>query len=312
MSRKPRIVVVGSLVMDFVASAPVLPKPGETVLGLEFGMFGGGKGANQAVQAARLDAEVFLIGRVGADDRGNQLLANLASDGVNTEFVGRDPKLGTAACCIHVDERGRNSIIIVPLANSALSPDHIASARSLIESADILLAQLEVPLPAVQHAFEIAAAADIPTILNPAPAQPLPTGLLARTTYLTPNELEAATLTAVDQAKSPNDWENQAASKLLRQGPRGIIITLAERGSLLWSQATKLTIPTFPVTSVDTTAAGDAFCGALGVALAEKQPLAVACRFANAAGALATTARGAQPSLPTRRAVEELLQRTSI
>jgi ribokinase len=304
MSRKPRIVVVGSLVMDFVAAAPALPRPGETVLGREFGMFGGGKGANQAVQAARLNAEVFLIGRVGVDERGDLLLANLARDGVNTEFVGRDARLGTAACCIHVDDQGRNSIVIVPLANSALLPEHIDGASSLIESADIVLAQLEVPLPAVERAFEIAGAARVRTILNPAPAQTLSTSLLARTDYLTPNEHEAAALTGKTPSSSSDRWEQQAATLLLKSGPGVVVITLAERGVLVQTQMETELIPAFKVQAVDTTAAGDAFCGALGVALSEQMPLPAACRFANAAGALATTVRGAQPSLPRREQVD--------
>jgi ribokinase len=312
MPKKPRVAVVGSLVFDFVASAPSLPRPGETILGTEFGIYPGGKGANQAVQAARLGAEVHLIGRVGHDSFGDQLLASLQTDGVNTEFVTRDPQAGTAACCIHVDQQGRNAIVIVPQANAALRPEHIETARHVIEAADILLAQLETPLATIDHAFQMARAAGVATILNPAPAQPLPSGLLGRTTYLTPNEVEMEMLSGVVQQQNPANWERRSATKLMDMGAVHVIITLAERGCYVGGKTGEFFVPSFPVQAIDTTAAGDAFNGALGVALSEKMGLELACGFANAAGALATTVRGAQPSMPNRSQVEALLKgRTS-
>ncbi len=312
MPNKPHIAVVGSLVFDFVARAPSLPRPGETILGTEFGSYPGGKGANQAVQAARLGAEVHLIGRIGNDSPGAQLLASLQADGVNTEFVSRDPLVGTAACCIHVDHQGQNSIVIVPQANSALRPEHIEAAREVIEAADILLAQLETPLDTVDHAFQVAHSAGVATILNPAPAQPLPAGLLGKTTYLTPNEVEMEMLSGIIRQQNSANWERRSAAKLLEQGAAHVIITLAERGCYAGGKNGELFVPSFPIEAIDTTAAGDAFNGALGVALAEKMDLALACRFANADGALATTLRGAQPSMPRRGQVEALLHaRTS-
>jgi ribokinase len=308
MRKIPRVVVVGSLVFDFVASAPALPKPGETLLGNHFGMYPGGKGANQAVQAARLGAEVYLIGRVGSDTPGDQLLESLRKDGVNSEFVTRDSEVGTAACCIHVDEQGRNSIVIVPQANAALTPAQVVAGRQILESADVVLAQLEVPLPAVQCAFELARAQGIPTILNPAPAQPLPAVLLANCSYLTPNEPEMESLTGVRQGDDQSDWESRAAGKLQEQQPVAVIITLAERGCYAQASKDELFVPSYKVNVVDTTAAGDAFNGALAVGLAENMDLAEALRFANAAGALATTARGAQPSLSRRQDVERLIR----
>ncbi len=307
MGKTPRVVVVGSLVMDFVASAAVLPKPGETVLGAHFGMYPGGKGANQAVQAARLGAEVFLIGRVGVDSLGDQLLEHLQRDGVNIDFITRDPEAGTAACCIHVDQQGRNAIVIVPRANALLTTGHIAAAKSVLESADVVLAQLEVPLPTVQHAFELARAGGITTILNPAPAQLLPVGLIRNTTYLTPNESEAETLSGLAQTSGPG-WEGRSVDKLREQGAANVVITLAERGCYARSSQGELLVPSFAVKTIDTTAAGDAFNGALAVAVAEEMEFARALRFANAAGALATTSRGAQPSLPLREDVEKLME----
>ncbi|HEV8061283.1 MAG TPA: ribokinase [Gemmataceae bacterium] len=307
MGKTPRVVVVGSLVMDFVASASVLPKPGETVLGAHFGMYPGGKGANQAVQAARLGAEVYLIGRVGLDPLGDQLLDNLQKDGVNTEFITRDPEAGTAACCIHVDQQGRNAIVIVPQANALLTTGHIDAAKSVLESAQVVLAQLEVPLLTVQHAFELARAAGITTILNPAPAQPLPAGIFRNSTFLTPNEPEMEALSGLVQG-SGSGWEGRSAEKLREQGATHVVITLAERGCYARSSQGELLVPSFAVKTIDTTAAGDAFNGALAVALTEKMEFAKALRFANAAGALATTSRGAQPSLPLRGDVEKLME----
>jgi ribokinase len=307
LSKSPRVVVVGSLVFDFVASAAELPKPGETLLGNHFGMYPGGKGANQAVQAARLGAEVFLVGRVGTDALGDQLLENLRKDDVNAEFITRDSKVGTAACCIHVDQQGRNSIVIVPQANAALTAEHIEAARSVIESANIVLAQLEVPVAAVQRAFELARGSRVPTILNPAPAQPLPAGLIENCDYLTPNEPETESLTGINQSETREGWERRAAGELREQHPVNVIITLAERGCYALTSERELMVPSFNVKTVDTTAAGDAFNGALAVGLAEQREFAEALRFANAAGALATTARGAQPSLSGRKDVENLM-----
>lgn len=308
MHKKPRVVVVGSLVFDFVASAPRLPKPGETLLGTHFGMYPGGKGANQAVQAARLGAEVYLVGRVGADALGDQLVENLRKDLVNIEFITRDAEAGTAACCIHVDQQGRNAIVIVPRANAALEPEQVEAARSVFASADIVLAQLEVPLAAVERAFDLAREYSIPTILNPAPAQPLPARLLDLCTYVTPNEPEAELLSGVVQGGGLGGWESRAAGKLRDQKGFSVIITLAERGCYAQTPELEILVPGFRVATVDTTAAGDAFNGALAVGLAEKMEFAEALRFANAAGALATTARGAQPSLPSRQSAAALLR----
>lgn len=309
MSQRPRVVVVGSLVMDFVASAPALPRPGETVLGNEFGIFPGGKGANQAVQAARLGAEVYLIGRVGQDGRGDRLLQALEMDGVHTDFIVRDQEAPTAACCIHVDQNGQNSIVIVPAANAALSPADVDAARKVLDSASIILAQLEVPVATVLHAFALAGQRGIRTILNPAPAQPLPADLLACTTVLTPNELEVETLAGRAGATRRAGWESELAGWLLEQGVQTAIITLAEKGCYARTRAGEIRQPAFAVKAVDTTAAGDAFSGALAVSLAEGAGLPQALRFASAAGALATTRAGAQPSMPYRAEVEELEQR---
>jgi ribokinase len=308
MKKRPRIVVIGSLVFDFVARAQRLPRKGETVLGEAFGMFPGGKGANQAVQAGRLGAEVFMVGRVGEDFLGERLLASLHDNGVATDFVRRDPSVSTAACCIHVDAEGNNTIVIVPEANKACSPADVDAATEVIRSADVVLCQLEIPLPTVAYARDRAAAFGVRFILNPAPAQPVPEGFFARVTILTPNETEAEALTGLAlSVTASGDWEEQVSKKLLSLGAQTVILTLGERGSYLASKATTRLVPTYPVTVVDATAAGDAFNGALAVALAEGQALEEAMAFGNAAGALATTRAGAQPSLASRDEVEQLV-----
>jgi ribokinase len=311
MTTKPRIVVIGSLVFDFVARAPRLPRKGETILGEMFGMFPGGKGANQAVQAGRLGAEVYMVGRVGDDFLADHLLASLAESGVATEFVLRDRSVKTASCCIHVDSEGNNTIIIVPQANMACSTEDVDRAAKLLRSANILLCQLEIPIPTVTYAVALAMENRVPAILNPAPAQSIPAALLSQVTILTPNETEAELLSgiAVGAAQeAPGDsWVAAAAQKLLSVGPQQVIITLGEHGAYLATGSSRRLIATYPVAVVDTTAAGDAFNGALAVALAERREIADAVAFANAAGALATTRAGAQPSLAWRKEVEALL-----
>jgi ribokinase len=308
MSR-PRIVVIGSLVFDFVARAPRLPRKGETILGDRFGMFPGGKGANQAVQAARLGAEVYLVGRIGDDVLGERLLASLKENGVATDFVRRDPAVKTAACCIHVDDQGQNAIIIVPEANLACSRADVDAAADVLRSAGVVVCQLEIALPTVEYAVGVAARQGVPVILNPAPAQPLPAELLAQVTILTPNETEAEILTGMPVSPSSGAfaWESAVAQKLRMMGPQTVILTLGERGAYLATGDLEQHVPTYPVQVVDATAAGDAFTGALAVALGEGQLMDAAIRFANAAGTLATTRAGAQPSLASRAEVEGLL-----
>ncbi len=313
MKGKPRIVVIGSLVFDFVAKAARLPRKGETVLGETFGMFPGGKGANQAVQAGRLGAEVYMVGRVGDDFLADRLLASLAESGVATEFVRRDPALKTASCCIHVDQEGNNSIIVVPQANLACSPEDVDQAGDLLRSANILLCQLEIPLSTVAYAVALAAQNGVPAILNPAPAQQVPASLLSQVGILTPNETEAEFVSGIartaDAGRADDAWPRRAAQAIRTLGPQTVVLTLGERGAYLATGSIQKQIPTYPVTVVDTTAAGDAFNGALAVALAEARQIEEAVAFANAAGALATTRAGAQPSLAWRPELEALMQR---
>ncbi len=293
--------------MDLVVRAPRFPRPGETLIGGPFQTAPGGKGANQAVAAARMGGQVRMVGRVGADDFGESLLAGLARDGVDHRHVRRDPDSASGTATIIVDQSGRNCIVVAPGANARLTVEDVDAAEADIAAARVLLLQLESPLIAVTHAARLARSHGVLVLLNPAPAQPLPPELLASVDILPPNERETASLTGLPVA-TVADLES-AARALQRMGPPVIILTLGERGALLAHGDQIDRFPAFAVTPVDTTAAGDAFVGALAVVLAEGRPLPEAVRWGNAAGALATTRPGAQPSLPTRAEVEALLAR---
>lgn len=301
------VTVVGSLNMDLVVRASRIPQPGETIIGTEFRTVPGGKGANQAVAAARLGAHVSMVGRVGRDAFGEVLLANLASDGIDHAWVTRDSEAATGVALIVVDDTGENSIVVASGANARLSSLDVEAAEGAIASADVVLMQLESPLSTVTRAAQIAHARGVQLMLNPAPARPLASSLLSLVDVLIPNESEAALLTEIpveDQAEA-----EVAAIRLVESGAATVILTLGERGALL-ARATGTThVPAFPIAPVDTTAAGDAFVGGLAVALAQGRTLIEAVRWGNAAGALATTKMGAQPSLPTRQTVERLLRR---
>jgi ribokinase len=293
--------------MDLVIRAPRIPQPGETIIGRDFRSVPGGKGANQAVAAARLGARVSMVGRVGRDAFGDALLENLASDGIDHTYVTQDPEAASGVALIVVDDVGQNSIVVASGANGRLSPADVEAAEAAITGADVVLTQMESPLQTVTRAAEIANAHRVPVVLNPAPARPLPGSLLRLVDVLIPNESETALLTGMPVGDEP---QAEAAAAALREtGVGNVILTLGERGALLGRPTGAIHVPAFEVQPVDTTAAGDAFVGAFAVALAEERSLVEAVRWGNAAGALATTKMGAQPSLPTRGAVEQLLSR---
>ena len=299
----PRIVVVGSVNTDMVVKALRLPAPGETVTGGRFLMAGGGKGANQAVAAARLGAQVTLVAKVGRDVFGNEAIENFRREGINTDRILRDPENATGVALILVDGQGENLISVASGANHALTPAEIDQAADCIRGSDILMLQLEIPLDTVHRAAEIASEAGVPVILNPAPAAPLPEGLLRLVTYLTPNESEAGQLAGI--AVSDETSARQAAERLLTAGTSHVIITLGAKGAQWTSAAGTVLIPSVAVSAVDTTAAGDAFNGGLAWALGCDLPLKEAVRQACLVGALSATRLGAQPSLPTK---DHLLQ----
>jgi ribokinase len=299
------VTVVGSLNMDLVVRASRIPQAGETIIGGDFHTLPGGKGANQAVAAARVGAQVSMVGRVGQDAFAGPLLENLAAAKIDHTFVAQDPEAATGVALIVVDDAGQNSIVVASGANMRLLPADVDAAEAIIAAADVLLLQLESPLETVTRAAELARAHQVTVILNPAPARSLPASLLSLVDVLIPNESETALLTGM--SVSDRSEAAVAALALQESGVGTVILTLGERGALLTREEETELFPAFNVTPVDTTAAGDAFVGGFAVALAEGRSLAAAVRWGNAAGALAATQLGAQPSLPTRQALETLL-----
>lgn len=301
----PRICVVGSVNMDLVVATPVLPVPGQTVLGGPFATHPGGKGANQAVAAARAGGQVSFVGRVGADAFGDTLRAGLEAEGIDIAHLRVAPEEPTGVALIAVDPSGQNTIIVAPGANAAVTVDDVDAAAERITGADVLLLQLEVPLEVVAHAAALAAEAGVRVVLNTAPAQPLPNDLLACCEYLILNETEAEILTGV----LPTDWESAevAAARLREYGARQVIVTLGARGAVLAGPDGVVPQPAFPVASRDAVGAGDAFVGTFSVGVGSGLAAPEALRRAAAAGALATLTSGAQPSLPTAAAVDAFL-----
>ena len=389
---RPKVTVVGSLNIDLVSRAPRYPQQGETLIGDAFDIFTGGKGFNQATAAARLGADVTLIGCIGTDSFGEMLLSAMSAEQLDGRI--KRAEVGTGVATIVVEPNGENSIIVVPRANMALTPADIEEAAPCIAEAEVLLLQLETPIAASERAAEIAKANGTTVLLNPAPAQPLPDSFLAHVDILVPNESEAALLTGmpvtnVEEAVSaarrlmttetsvtpavargpvprdrsaqtspgsvargpvPRDRSEQTSPGSVARGPvprnrsvqtspgpvargpvprgpapgpvaRGpvprdaslanteipaIVLTLGERGALLLTAEMSEVIPALLVDVVDTTGAGDAFCGALATALASGESLREAVRFANVAGAAAVTILGATPSMPTREQLKKI------
>lgn len=303
--RHPKVVVVGSFNMDLVVKAGRRPQTGETLMGEEFGLFIGGKGSNQAIAAARLGADVTMIGKLGTDLFGDTLMASHVEEGIHTDYVIRDTEVGTGVASILIDADGDNSIVLVPRANMRLSVEDVERASESIATADVLLLQLEVPVAASQRAAEIAQSNGTTVVLNPAPAQELSDNFLAQVDILVPNEVETESLSGVG-VRTVTDAE-RAAKVLLGKGFSAVILTLGERGALLLAPDSTQQVPAYAVDVVDTTAAGDAFCGALATGLARGDNLVEAVGFANAVGALAVTVLGAAPSMPTVEQVEGFL-----
>jgi ribokinase len=303
MSKK--IVVVGSSNTDMIAKIERIPKPGETVIGGKFSTAAGGKGANQAVAAARAGGNVTFIARVGEDMFGEQAVQGFVEDNIDVSHVLKDAEAPSGVALIFVDEKGENSIAVASGANANLAPADVAAASDAITSADVLVMQLEVPLETVEAAAALAHENGVRVILNTAPAQPLSDALLGHVSVLTPNEGEAELLTGI-KVESEKDAE-AAANALFARGVKSALITMGAKGVFAVDSDSKQFVPGFEVKAVDTTAAGDVFNGALAVALAEGKSLKEAATFANAAGALSVTKLGAQPSAPTRAEIDEFL-----
>ncbi len=302
-----KVTVVGSFMYDLVATASRRPKTGETLIGDSFGMFLGGKGANQAIAASRAGASVTMVGRLGNDLFGDQFLEKFSVEGIKTDFVIQDTENGTGVGMPLIDASGDNSIVIIPQANMALTVENIDKAESVIADSDVLVLQCEVPMEANKRAAEIANKNDTLVILNPAPARKIPDTLLSLVDIITPNESEAEILT--DMPTETNSQAMEAAHHLLSKGVETVILTLGSRGSLLLTEKMEKRIPAYSVDVIDTTAAGDAFCGALAVILSNGSIIEEAIKIANAAGALAVTKLGAEPSLPTKKDIDQLINR---
>ncbi len=309
-----KIVVVGSFVYDLVVWLPHFPRKGETLLASSFKMYAGGKGFNQAVAARRCGASVGMVGKVGQDQFGDAFLELLRKEAIDQRFVVQDASTATSLGIPMIDPQGDNSIIGVPRANTLFTPAEVQRAADFIAQHEMLLLQLEIPLDSTLEAARLAHQRGLTVMLNPAPAAFPLTDLLTRDgsgapliDWLLPNEIEAEMLSGIP-VNNP-EAAVECARVILSQGVgQGVVITLGVNGVVAVTPSTQVHVPAFHVTPVDPTGAGDAFCGAFAAALSEGMRLEHALRFANAAGALAVTVAGAEPSLPHRHSIENYLR----
>jgi ribokinase len=304
------IIVFGSINMDLVAKTPRLPVAGETLQGYEFFTAPGGKGANQTVAAARLGVPTQMVGRVGGDEFGRQLLVGLQAAGVQTDGVLVDEATSSGVAVITVDDAGENNIIIIAGANGRLNETDVERLSSRLPGAAALLMQFEIPMPVVQQAAQAAHSAGVPVILDPAPVRDVPTELYPLVDIITPNQLEASGLVGF-----PVDGQETAAkasAELRQRGVGTVIVKLGAQGVFCATAEETFFVPAFSVQAVDTVAAGDAFNGALAVALTEGRPMREAVVWGAAAGAISATKAGAQPSLPNRETFEAFLQERGV
>ncbi|QMV41518.1 ribokinase [Cohnella cholangitidis] len=300
------IVVVGSLNMDMVVSLNHRPDRGETVLGKDFFMNAGGKGANQAVAARKLGAEVAMIGKVGNDLFADQLLANLEQVGVDCIAVEKTTEEATGVAFITLDPQGDNSIVVAAGANLRLTPEDVRKQEGLIKQAKLLMVQLEIPLETVKEAITIAKRHQVPVLLDPAPARELPQDLLAMVDYILPNEKEIAQLTGVEVTDQLS--AKLAAVELINKGVSTVFAKLGEKGVVVVGANRTFFVEPYKVDSVDSTAAGDAFAGAVGTALVNGKDIWAAAKFASAIGAITATRKGAQASMPMLQEAEQFIK----
>lgn len=301
------ITVVGSSNTDFCVKVDFLPKRGQTVLGNDFFIAAGGKGANQTVQIAKLGVEVAFVARIGCDYFGDKSVKNFKKLGINTRYIVRDRKRPSGAAVIFVDRKGGNQIAVAPSSNRFLSIDDIKMSSDAIRHSKVLLLQLEIPLDAIKKAIEIARKSNVKVILNPAPFKKLDSTLLKKVDFLVPNETEAEGLTGV-KVKDINS-AIRAGRILLKRDIKFVTITLGKLGCVLIDKAGAEHLPAPKVKPIDTTAAGDSFCGALAVSVSEGSDLIEAARYANHCAAISVTRLGAQPSLPNKKEVEKFFER---
>ncbi len=308
---RPRVAVLGSINLDLAIQCAHLPMPGETVIAESLREVSGGKGANQAVAAARLGADVAMIGRVGGDDAAVSLLKNLQAEGIDTEHVSRpdsdaeESDISSGIAVVMVEQSGENSIVVVPGANGIVSVEDIDRAAATIQQNDVLLVQLEIPVETVMYACRMARQAGVRVILDPAPAPRNVPAHFFDVDLICPNQSEAASL--LGQSVNSITEAKAASDGLIRKGARNAIITMGKQGAVLHDGTDITVVPPCAVEAVDSTAAGDAFAGALAVYWSESASLEEATRFACAAGALAASKPGAQPGMPGRSEVEQFM-----
>jgi ribokinase len=307
-----RVVVVGSINLDLVAATQRIPVAGETVSGTSFNTFPGGKGANQAVAAARLGAPVSMIGKLGNDSFGAELRASLEAAGVDTSAVGVVPT-SSGLAQITTAANGENAIVVVGGANEQLFPADLDARLDLIRQSGILLTQLETPLETVEHLAVVAQREGITLVLDPAPARPLPASLLRCVDWLTPNETETCSLLELPAQELPQDALEDAAAKLMQRGSRNVLLKLGQRGCYVaLADGTRKLLPAFAVRAIDTTAAGDAFNGAFAAAMLQGKDPITSASWASAVAAISVTRPGAQPAMPTREQVEAFQRSAAI
>ncbi len=295
-----KILVVGSLNMDLVINVTRLPQIGETIIGGKFNTFPGGKGANQAVAAARMGASVTMIGRIGRDGFGAELLKSAMKDGIDVRNILEDEKQATGVALITVNAQGQNTIVVASGANNFLAPEDLHQAEQAFKGADLLVIQLESPLETVREAINMAKQHQLQVVLNPAPAQHLDADLLKNVDYFIPNEGEALLVAGESSLK-------KAIEVLLKLDVRNLIITLGEKGVLLVDRAGQKYIPAYQVKAIDTVAAGDTFVGAFSCGISTGLSVEESARLGNAAAAISVTRQGAQPSMPMREEVDQFL-----
>lgn len=304
---KNQIVVIGSSNADRIMQVPHLPAVGETVTDGVYSQAWGGKGANQAVAAARAGGDVVFLNAVGADAEGAAMRHSFAADGIDTSRMVVAPDVASGAALILFDDEGRNCIAVAPGANYALRPEHLAANADVIRAASYIIMQMEIAIDTTLSALELAQSAGVPVLFNFAPMRTYEVAVSSAMTGLVVNENEASALSGITVTN--RESAQSAGESLLAQGPKFVVVTLGADGLLvLDTDGLREHIPAFRVTPVDTTAAGDTFCGALTVALVEGKSLAEACRFASAASALSVTKKGAQPSVPYRAEIEAFLR----
>lgn len=306
---KNKIVVIGSTNVDMVMNLKSLPRPGETIGGGKFHIFNGGKGANQAVAASRAGGDVHFISCLGNDNFANALITGFKEDGINTDYVHILDHFSTGTAVIMVDQKAENCIGVAPAANAQLSPTHIHQAKSILQAADYILIQFEIPIKTVEYVIELAARMGKKVIVNPAPAVHLSDDLLKKIEVLILNESEAETLS---NKLFKVGAEAKIAQYFINKGVRQVILTLGARGAYIANAQEQKFINAFKVKAIDTTAAGDVFCGALVAALNSEVALSEAAKYASAASAIAVTRAGAQPSAPNKSEIDHFLMNNSL